>query len=365
MKMKTIRGSEVQDFLRCRQRWQWSWVEGLHPVKRNSKLVFGDTMHKFLQVLYGEQHQRKAAFAATRFFDEQATGMDELERQDLWDTFIHVANGYVKQYSDDFTQFDVLATEFKFAIPMGRGFAYEGTIDRLLKEKDTGYIWFTDTKTTNSIDKYDKNSDLDRQISRYWWALQQLARGRGYVGFVENPQDEVTEWIQVRKSDIWPKIKGIEPHGFFYDIILRDYPVPPKVLQSGKVSTDKRQKTTYDMYMQALVENGFARKTDIGYVHEPEYEEILTYLHISPKEFFRRTRVIRSQAEIDAAMVEFMETVKDMTSKRLRIYRNITTDCSWDCGHQELCKASLDGSNVDFLKESLYEPIETEVISCQ
>ena len=37
-----------------------------------------------------------------------------------------------------------------------------------------------------------------------------------------------------------------------------------------------------------------------------------------------------------------------------RIYANKTRDCRWDCGYRTLCEAMDDGSDVEFLKQTMY-----------
>jgi hypothetical protein len=69
--------------------------------------------------------------------------------------------------------------------------------------------------------------------------------------------------------------------------------------------------------------------------------------------FFKRVKVQRLQPEIDNAIEELIEVSKDMEGAR--IYRNITKDCSWDCPFQSICVSSMDGSNVNYLKEQLFQ----------
>lgn len=364
MKGLLVRGSEIQDFLRCRKRWYWRWVEGLEPRAKNGKLWFGDLMHKYLETLYRTREYEDAYAAMECMYQETNTEyMDQVEVQELWTTAQHVASNYFDEWWGTDSRYTTLATEFTFAVPVRNGIVYTGTIDWLFLD-EYWRLCISDHKNTSSIDKYDKNSDMDRQISRYWWAMQQLASGRGYVESVTIDGEKV--WTQVKKHPIWKHIKGKEVFRFYYNIILRDYPEPPKVLKDGSLSKDKRQKTTYELYWKVLTEKYGIASVETSEILQNEYGEFLEYLKAYPREFFRRLPVIRNQQEIDAAIEEFYQTALDIKAlrKKLRpekLYRNITTDCSWDCPFRDVCAASLDGSDVEFLIEQQFTKEELVV----
>jgi hypothetical protein len=267
-----------------------------------------------LENLYKYNEVPGALKEMQRVYDETDTSnADPVLMEELIELCHNVAKNYTKQWRDADAEYKVLATELKFDIPLTETLSYTGTIDLLLQDKD-GNVWFMDHKTTNNIDSYEKRVDMDRQISRYWWALQQL---------------------------------GYNVQGFIYNIILKDVPEPPAVLKNGTLSKNKSQKTTYKMYFDAIMDN----LEDAN-----DYQEILDHLKAQETEngnrFFRRIKVTRLQPEIDNAIDELIEVSKDMDGAR--IYRNITKDCSWDCPFQSICIAGMDGSNVDYLKEQLF-----------
>jgi hypothetical protein len=197
---------------------------------------------------------------------------------------------------------------------------------------------------------------MDRQISRYWWALQQIQNGKGYVYDKNGTKHSATVFQ--------PRLNGKPLVGFIYNIILKDFPEPPKVLKNGTLSQAKNQKTTYELYVQAMKDH---HKEEYG-AYVVDYAEFLDYLKENPKEFFRRVEVHRLQPEIDASIEEFYYTAVD--SKYLReqlelgkkeaAYRNITDLCSWDCQYKDICVAGFDGSDVNFLVDALYTREEKE-----
>lgn len=322
--MKRIRGSEVQDFLRCRTRWDFRWRESLIPRRKNDKLFFGTLFHIFLEELYKTKDCQQAVQIANDEFYKDFNESDEM--YDLQDMMTIIMFNYYERYQDDFETYTVVATELQFEIPLIQGSLFTGTIDLILRDKDNN-LWFVDHKTTNSIEKYEKNAIMDRQINRYWWAIQQLALGNGKI-LNEEYQDIELE----------------SPHGFIYNIILKDYPTRPDVLKSGALSKNKAQKTTVELYKQAIKENG---------LKESDYLDIIEILSTQTDRYFKRVEVFRNQHEIDATMNEVKAIADDMVSPL--VYRNITGDCHWDCQYKDLCLAEIDGSDSSWLKGELYD----------
>lgn len=341
MMQKLYRGSEVQDFLRCRLKWKYAWVDKLTPKTPNDKLFFGTLFHKFVEVWYAYGKDFERAFAAMEYLytTTDTQGMPQTDLDDLWAMACKVVVNYHQTYAG-VDMFKVLAQELTFALTLDReGRVYTGTID-LVYGVDSQHIDFSDHKTTVSLDKYEKNARMDRQISRYWWALQQILKGKGMLKVNG-------EWVKTTETDFYKAVQGKEIRQFVYNIVLKDFPEPPKVLKSGKLSQAKDQKTTYELYLQEIEKLG--QNTE-------DYKDFLQFLQESPKQFFRRVEVQRNQSEIDAAIREAYETIQDMDNPR--VYRNITSDCTWDCPFRDVCIAGMDGSNVNLLLTTLFKQDE-------
>ena len=308
-----FRGSEVSDFLRCRKRYNYRWIQNLEPKQRNEKLTIGSAIHKFLEVWYTDRRSHDAIQAMRDYIMDNSEGLDEMQLHDMLDLATAVCTNYTSTYGFE-SNWTVLAAEKEFSVPLDDGTNYIGTIDLVVEDED-GHVWFVDHKTTASIDIFDKNSDMDRQISRYWWALEQL---------------------------------GYNVHGFIYNIILKDFPQDPKVLKSGQLSKDKAQKTTFDLYTKAIEHHGLNVET---------YHDFLDYLKEQPREFFRRIKVERTPSERLAAIDEMEDVIEDIRTAKSH-YRNITKDCHWDCQFKTLCMAEMDGSNADHIRNELYQEVQ-------
>lgn len=311
MTIKTnFRGTEIGEFLRCPKRYDYRWNQQLEPKEVNEKLAIGTTVHKFLEQYYKTKSLEDANKAVESHIEELQIDFEETESADL---IRSMCANYHNTFDMD-KQWEILEVEKEFCIPLDDGTNYIGTIDLVVRDED-GFIWFLDHKTTNSIDLFDKNSNMDRQISRYWWALEQLGYG---------------------------------VHGFIYNILLKDYPQPPKQLKSGALSKDKSQRTTAEMYRQAISDNNLKIE---------DYQDFLDYLEQFPREYFRRVKVERGALECLAAIDEMEDVILDIRDKQAngRWYRNITKDCSWDCPFKSLCQAEMDGSNADHIRAELFQ----------
>lgn len=347
-----VRGSEYQSFLTCRKQWYHQWVEGIEPKRPNNKLFFGTLFHKWLESYYNNKCNSLQADLETSlwFNDQDTSGMEQTEIDELKTLFMGVSENYHKTYGESDKEWKILATEVEFLVLLQDDIYMTGTID-LVYEVD-GKIRFADHKTVASLQMYEEKSKMDRQISRYWWALEMISQG---IGRVKDRTPGNDRWIS------FPDLEGKEIDGFDYNLIAKDFPKEPKVLKSGKLSTDKAQKTTYDKYK--------AKVFELGLYDTGEYDEMLTMLKNKPDQFLKRVDVKRTKAELESAAYEFMYTAGDMWDVRLLLdgnkhnvdaltYRNIGTHCEHMCNFKTLCQTTIEGGNVGMVKNLGYKKRE-------
>lgn len=374
-----VRNSEVQDFLRCRLRWNYRWNRQLEPQKKSTKLVLGTLFHKFLEAYYSRQTSpeegrldplHKGLHNMEQLYEtEVATKIEEgvydpVESSEMWGLLQSLAKWYHEYWSDrQVEKWEVVATEQTYYVNMrtlewttdrtkaetdwADDIVYEATIDLVLRID--GKLCIADHKTASQIDTFVKKIEMDRQISRYIFVAN--------VVFKE------------------------EVYGLIYNIIKKEVPHPPKETKKG-LSVAKDQRTTYNLYFKALDEKGLIQWSDeTHWTTEDGYMEMLQLLknrelpNAQGNDFLRRVFVRRNKAELNNAMNEFMQVAT--TIRRMReflnkhegkdlgfqnpIYRSITNDCSWDCGYKACCIAGMDGSDVAYLEESLLEPITNDI----
>lgn len=378
--IKVFRASttEVEEFLECRRKWNWSSLSrlGLEPKKPHAALSFGITAHKALEEFYKGRMQDKYVDIGMEFlvdwrlavmqsiyglrgepmpeFDED--GFDYAYNEALEKVSPEEAQGYndlevlgiemMRNYEvwsnkadyDESTGFKrILYTEKEFAVPMkwtGSDIPFQfidaneqswelwlvGRLD-LVVEDFAGRIWVLDHKT--SKDRLDEEIlILDDQMTKYLWAAEQILQ--------------------------WP-VEGV-----FYNVLRKKLPTVPKVLVSGKgLSKDKSMDTTYEVYLEAILANGF--KPD-------DYEEYLEMLQNKKTGFFERVKVRRNNYEIITAGIYMVQQALDMLNVPL-IYPHFTWDCKWKCDFKELCAATNRNDDTEWMLQNNFRKREFDTNS--
>jgi hypothetical protein len=351
-----VRGSEYQDFLQCRKKWFHGWVEKITPIRPDNKLWFGTLFHKWLERFYGNQCNVLMADMETSIWmnEQDMSGMKQVDIDEQITLFNGVKDNYLKTYFDKDRHWNVLATELEFIVMLEDGIYFTGTID--LVYELGGKIYFSDHKTVASLDMYEEKSKMDRQISRYWWALEMISQGIGRIK-KKGTNGEKDMWVQ------WHEIAGKEIEGFTYNLIAKDFPREPKVLKNGSLSKDKSQKTTYDKYNAKLKE--------LNLPHQ-DYYDMLNVLRTKPDPFLRRVNVLRTQNELESSVWEFLYTVNDIHDVTMALlqnpervdeitYRHIGTHCDHMCQFKAICQASIAGDNVQLVRNLAYKKNEERV----
>jgi hypothetical protein len=132
------------------------------------------------------------------------------------------------------------------------------------------------------------------------------------------------------------------------------------VLKSGKLSTDKSQKTTLELFVKKIQEL---------HLNGNDYNDFLSFLADKPDQFTKRVDVRRSDAELESSAWEFSYTAGDIHDIKLMIknnpntiepltYRNITNNCMHMCQFKSLCQTAIDGGNVNMVKNLGYKQRE-------
>ena len=341
----------------------------------DGKLFFGTLFHKHVEHWYQAGGDRGVASEATNAWikEQKPEMMDQADYRELMELFWPLVYQYMDYYEHDFYSMNVIATELQFAIPMYDNdgmteYAYSGTIDLVYEQDDA--LKFRDYKTVSSIDRYVNNAVLDRQISRYWWALTALCDGYGYIWSTDcTPEGE---WLPVTETMLYKQLKGRMPDEFEYDIVRKDVAKPPKEVKKGAaLSVDKSQNTTYELYLKELVKRGWVELNEDGspdFVYEKglQYQEILEHLKQQGNKFLRRLQVRRRWSECEAAMEDFHRAaVELMWVRKLldsgspladkKLYWNINYDTKDMNQYYPLILAEVNGDNVSMVKTALFE----------
>lgn len=348
-----IRTSDRNTFRKCRRQWDFTSKirQNYEPTRMDKNLAFGIAVHAGLEVyydptFYSQPVHVRVARAKLRFGEElhEHFWSDDLSEEDRTEyaELEELGDGMLYHYgkwASGVDHFKPIMVEYEFEVPVTvpqkytsmwltdepyqRGFdvndtsgyphlyyqakpvVYQGRID-LMVEDEAGELWLWDHKTAS---RFDDTTwlDLDTQVSSYAWAMQQII-GKPIAGIVYN---------ELRKTA----------------------PSEPRVLKSGKLSKDKSQGTTYDLYVKAIEQGG----------HDPaDYQDILHYLLHSGDDYFRRTQLHRTQIELaHQEELIFLEAM-DMLGEPA-IYPNPSRfNCNY-CSFRAPCLVTSEGGDVEFV----------------
>lgn len=331
--------TERSSFRACRRQWYLEVQERLaHSSRVQWNLIFGECVHTALEAYY--RGNKRSLKAATNAFTRQWVKENETLQEvygmlydqgigDEWwewrDKGLRMLHYYKQFDSTDAFDFDeVIAVNIE-----ARGFVdivrddgeridnlplLSGRID-LVVERDDG-IWIWDHKTTKSI--YNSRAlDIDDQ-------------GTGYCY-------------------IYWRTTGVIPRGFVHNGLVKEPPVPPRLLQNGTLSKDKAQRTTYDLYMDAIKEHDF----DVEY-----YDDVLEYLKNKGwDQFFYRDAVVFNEEQLYSFEKRLFHEYQDMQRVIENpdfAYPNPTQYMCPGCGVLPICQAMEEGDDPQYLKDTMY-----------
>ena len=195
-----------------------------------------------------------------------------------------------------------------------------GQVDMVYRHKRRG-LWIRDHKALSSP-PVESCLGIDDQLTGYCYIYWRLS-------------DEM--------------VRGAE-----YNVLLKDPPHAPKLLVSGKLSVDKAQRTTLEMYRQAIREN---------HLKASDYEEMLSFLRDKGwGQFFIRSSSERNIEQLAAFERKLAAEVHDMqralADPDTWAYPNQSQYVCPGCPVMPICKAMDEGSNVDSVIENGFETQE-------
>lgn len=338
--------TERASFRTCRRQWYLENIERLEPTGSPAwPLLYGTVMHDALDTYYRTGRDLDATYATfeqsweiehhrlgrelgpmyeggpvDEWWAHHEKGLQTLkyyDRHDRADKFftkvVDVGVGFDawrENISVEERHFiDILSPD---GLPVG---LLSGRIDLVVRRKDG--IWIVDHKNYASAPSW-RALEVDDQLTGYCF--------------------------------IWWRMTGKLPRGALYNVLLKDPPKPPRILVSGKLSTDKAQRTTYDLFLDSVLELGLEKS---------EYAEFLDYLKEDRwKRFFPRSENVgRNEAQVRNFGEHLAQEYLDMEAALhdpAKRYPNATQATCRMCSMVPLCNAMEDGSDADAIKASMY-----------
>lgn len=321
--METIllRTSERSTFMRCPQRWEWSYNQHLKSHYKAPPLRFGSLVHEALAAFYvastPKAALRRGPLPSKTFEKLYKAEVEELGKmnvrtepdgwEDALELGLEMLKNYVKLYGKD-VRYRIIAPEMPFQVdifdPTTNEYVctYVGTLDACVEDLQKKEIGLLEHKTARSITT--GHLALDEQAGSYWAFAPDYLRSLGVLTPKQN-----------------------------LDFILYNF------LRKG-VEDDRPR----DADGHCLNQNGSISKNQ-------------------PPPLFHRERVYRSDADRRSLMLRVIDQSRVMSLMRdgaLPIYKSPMNGCvgMFSCEFRDMCEVHETGSDWEAIRDSMFETWE-------
>lgn len=330
-----ISNSDRSMFKNCRRKWDLGSPnrQNYRSVKKAKPLWLGSLVHVCLELYYGGVHEN--AFVA---FMEEGRKIPKQERDDFA-AELFMAGNMLRHYSMVYPSllsepFTVLAVELPFQIPLNEeGDVFAGTIDGVIRWKDTGKVGILEHKTF-SMHKNEELHDIDDQTAIYPPALNMLIE-QGMV-----PGTTVDDFCDtVLYNGLWKKIPG-SANGEL------------KFLKNGELSKSSLGSLTPQWLRHG--EKIAEQEVDLP------LDTILQMEH-NVARYFPRREIFRGKREQELAVNRLLAEFKQMKETEKLPFNdpafthNPTNECAWKCPFIPICGALNCGADTEAILEGAYE----------
>lgn len=305
--------SKVKKWRQCHACYYNRYVEGLKRKKKPRPLQFGTMVHEMLEAdLNGddpwevlEEFKKKQGklFAA------------EIEEYgDIVEDCRLIMEAYFDFYKGDKTRpirYHKQNAEHWLEVPMGEEMLFVMKIDGFARTPNK-LRWILEHKTFSR-----KPNDDDR-----WRNLQSA--------------------VYIRAC----QMLGMKPFdGIMWNYIKSKAPKIPQILKSGDLSI--RDIDTLPSVVKTVMEKHGIEESD-------NTEELMRRAESNLNTYFFRVFSTVNEGIVDQVFGDFIESATEMMEQHgHKKDRNIGMHCSW-CDYEPLCRATLTGGDVDFVKEREY-----------
>ncbi len=324
--------SKVSTWKQCRQKYYFQYELKVEPKKPQLDLLLGSAIHYALERLYGYGDEAVSAFVGefNRLYEnatqeytltaEECDALIEFERLGVsmlehylttWRSPEHIAQ--------DFT-YVVSEYSFRVPIPHTQGY-FEGRVDGIIVDP-YGEYWVVEHKTATTFPSPEYFA-LDEQSLKYQWAMQQVIREGGIAAI---PRDTVLA-------------------GWCYNGLRKSIPRRPPVLKNGKALSVARIDSTYDVYLDTILEHGFS---------PDDYTDMLEQLRLQGNTFFNRGWYRRTRQELRMIEYRLLMEHDDMENGKF-VYPSPSKLCP-NCPYYEPCWTTQKGGDVSFILRHMFRP---------
>ncbi|MEM4409811.1 MAG: PD-(D/E)XK nuclease family protein [Candidatus Caldarchaeum sp.] len=374
-----IHASDISAFMRCRRYWDWS-----SPLRRNLRrraeifgidlnLWFGSGIHYALEKYYDPKLRRDPVETFSTWFDLQwnggvvtseelnlvydshpreigenlyeVRGLYDLLPDPLPEEFEHYRDlgigmmTFYKDYASRNDDFEVVAAESPFSIPLGFEAVdprvdspnYGKKLEVHLRGKRDAVIYYPDRKDPRKQYGIIDHKTVGRLDESYFIKLENDPQCTTYL---------LASRIEAERNDLpWKYAEDI-----LYQALRKVYPKPPTITSRGLPSLDRtKESTTASLFLQTVKELGLEGWLNSDERAKSYYEYLLVE---GDRLFIQREYATRNQHQLDLAFEEVKAVAREMTSSSTAIYKHPSgmPHCT-RCQFRAPCLAFDDGSD--------------------
>jgi hypothetical protein len=347
-----LRTSERSEFVRCRQAWDWAYVQRIKPATASPPLRFGTLVHRSLEPYY-KKGRKRGPHPATTFAKLYTAELIEAEafgfkdEDGVWNDAATLGetmlNGYVDHYGAD-DAWRVIATEFPFQVPVLHPrtgelwFIYTGVIDLVAENLETKFVGLVDHKTTKEGPTKVAYLSLDEQAGAYWRYGRQALYDRGMLSMNKELNGIIFNFLLKKMPDDRPQ----NAQGYYLNgpskAALVAFCSEAIAGKPGSLKKRLKQPLTKCTLEELIKAIGPQRAAQLGEISKNQ-----------PGPLFYRSPVWRNDAEGDNVHRRVLEQMREMQLARrgeLAIYKAPGKMVCGMCGFKDMCE--LHESNADW-----------------
>lgn len=349
-----MRNSERSTFRRCRLKWHWSYNLGLTPPREKGALTFGTLVHEALATYYPPGRKRGTAPAITfeKLYLAQKRKFDQWDeegnRVDALELGLSMLTEYLSEYGAD-DHIEIIAPEIPLAVDVydkagryvctwvGRGDA--AYIDLSRSRPRRPCVGLLEHKTAKAIpEQLSIISGYGEQGQSYDWASSIVFETQGILPEGARIDHVLFNWL--KKS--LPSDKTRNAQGHVLNLPKKD----ALIAKAAELQIDVGKKPTVDS-LTALLE---AAGVDVPMLGEPAKRQPGPLLHRYPIDYGRN-----EHQSINFRIREEAREMRLVRDGKLRLLKNPTKDCDWDCPFKSACELHEMGGDYQSVLELEFE----------
>lgn len=316
--------SKVNEFRKCPQAFKYHHIERIERKSKPRPLKFGTIIHKMTE----EDAAGRDPFAKLEEIAKTEEKLFREEREaygEIVKDIEFIMTSYFEYWKSrpsieqmEYIKIDGRSAEHPFEIELGEDIGCRGTIDAVVKYKKMR--WLGEHKSHKTFPNTDHR-----------W---------------RNVQSAVYQKVMSILG--WPSVEGI-----LWDYIRSKAPTRPQILKSGEVSSRDLDS------LPIVVEDTLRRHAKLNKLPAEWVKRNAAKLVDEQRKrmstWFQRIATPVKKPVVELIWRDFMATAREMrdTDFTKPVTRNIAKHCDW-CQFEPLCRAVMQGSDEDFIKEREY-----------